>query len=281
MDDWISVDRLEEFKKICKQYGLKTREDIIFQQVAKDDLPENVLGRECLTTTSAYGYPLGSKKNGQVHLFISKDQRLLRKGMWYPVTIKKRVIFQPRMDNLNYGYVLGYPDCCIKFFRKYNNWVEYSNLYEAYTNTKSKPHFSCNPFLKDLPFSYIYHMPCSYSCAATIKMVAKLRKEIKKREPEFVELTDQYLKLPFLVFYEQKFYCFEGKLTDNEIKYKKFYFAGSDKSKDIYGEYFKEADTLRLQGRELTILKNKRVLKKINIKLNKFAPEYPFMVRFY
>lgn len=280
MDDWIPVDRVEEFKKICKQYGLKTREGVIFQQVAKEDFPDDVLGREYLTTTNAYGYPLDSKKKGQVHLFISKDQKLLKKGMWYPVTIKKRVIFQPRMDGLNYGYVLGYPECCIKFFRKYNDWLKFSNLYEAYLNTKNKPQFFCNPFLKDLPFSYIYHMPCSYSCAATIEIVTKLRNEIKKREPEFVELTDKCLKLPFLVFYERKFYCFEGTLKNNEIKYRKAYFAGPDPSKDIYGEYFKEADTVRLQGRELIILKNNRVIKKANIKLSDFAPEYPFMIKF-
>lgn len=281
MDDWIPTDKLEEFKKICKRYRLKIREDVIFQSVSKENIPFSVLGREYLTTTTAYGYPLNSNKDGQVHLFISKEKIFLRKGMWYPLIIKNRVIFQPRIDSLKYGYVLGYPECCIRFFRKYNDWLKYSYLYEAFKNTEKRPSFLCNPFLKGTSFSYIYHMPCSYSCLETIKLAGKLRKEIKKREPQYVELTDKYLKMPFLVFYERKFYCFEGVLNDNEIKYKKVYFSSPDKSKDTYSKYFRDANSLRLQGRRLIILKNNRVLKEIDIKLNNFAPEYPFLIKFY
>lgn len=281
MDDWIPVNKLEEFRKICKKYDLKIREDVIFVNVSKEKIPNNVLGKEYLTTTNAYGYPLNSREDAQVHLFISKDKRLLKKGMWYPVIIKNRVIRQPRIDSLRYGYVLGYPECCIKFFRKYNNWLKYSYLYEAYRNTTGKPSFLCNPFLKDTSFSYIYHMPCSYSCGETIKLAGKLRKEIRKRDSEYVELTDKYLKMPFLVFYERKFYCFDGRLKDNEIKYKEVYFPSPDKNKDTYAKYLKEADTLRLEGRRIILLKRNRIIKTIDVELSNFAPEYPFLIKFY
>ena len=280
MDEWISTEKLKEFKKICKKYGLKIREDVIFQTIPKGDVPDNVLGKHNLTTTSAYGWPLNSGKKGRVHVFISKDEKLFSKGMWYPVIIKNRVINQPRMDGLKYGYVLGYPDCCIKFFRKYNNWVKYSYLYKAYINTKGKPSFLCNPLLKDLSFSYIYHMPCSYSCDETSKFVARLRKEIKKREPEYVKLTDQFLKMPFLVFYERKFYCFEGTLKRNEIKYKSFYFPSPDNTKDDLGKYLVQGDCLRLEGRDIVLLKEGKVFKKLTVKLTEFAPEYPFLINF-
>lgn len=280
MDDWIPLDKLKEFKKICKGYGLKVREGVIFRPAAKQGFSEDILGKDFLTTTKAYGYPLNSGKKGQVHLFISKDKNLLRKAIWYPVIIKKRVIFQPRMDNLKYGYALGYPECCINFFRKYNDWLKYSNLYQAYLNTESEPNFLCNPFLKDATFSYIYHMPCSYSCPATIKTAGKLRGEIKKREPEFVELSDKLLKMPFLVFYERKFYCFEGGLKDNEIKYRKAYFAGPDNTLDTWGKYFEKADCLRLRGRRLSIFKKEKLIRRIDIELGNFAPEYPFMIQF-
>jgi len=281
MDDWIPVNKLNEFKKLCRRYKLKVREDIIFVNISKENVPDNVLGKENLTTTCAYGFPLSSNKEGLVHVFISKDKALLKRGMWYPVIVKKRVIFPPRIDHLKYGYVLGYPECCIKFFRKYNDWRKYSYLYEAYINTKSLPSFLCNPFLKDTAFSYIYHMPCSYSCKETIKLASKIRKEIKKREPEYVRLTDTYLKMPFLVFYEKKYYCFEGELKDNEVRYKNVFFIPSDINKDIYGEDFKKADALKLIGRRIILFKKNRIFKTIEVELNNFAPEFPFLIKFH
>lgn len=281
MDDWIPIEKLEEFKKICKGYKLYVREDAVFLNVNKEDIPKNIVGRECLTTTSAYGLPLNKAGSGQVHLFLSRKINLLKKGMWYPLIIKDRVIFQPKADLLNYGYVLGYPECCIRFFRRFNDWIRYSHLYEIYKNTKGRPSFLCNPFLKDTPYSYIYHMPCSYNCVKTINLVKGLRKEIQKREPHFVRLTDQYLKMPFLVFYERKFYYFKGAtLKNNFLKYKRVYFAGMDDTKDVYGQDLKRTDTLQLNGRILTLFRKKRLVKKIVVPLTNFAPEYPFLIQF-
>lgn len=279
MDDWIPVNKLNEFKKICKNLGLKIREDVIFLNIAKKDVSDNILGKEYLTTTSACGYPVDSKKDGQIHIFISKDKKLLRQGMWYPVIIKDRVIFQPRADSLKYGYVLGYPECCIKFFRKYNDWLRYSNLYEAYINTKGAPSFLCNPFLKDTSFSYIYHMPCSYSCHETIKLAGKLRLEINKREPGYVKLTDEYLQMPFLVFYEKKYYCFKGEVKNSLLEYEKVYFSSPTQSNDIYGELFRNADSLKLHGRSIVLHRGRKISKVIDIPLQNFAPEFPFLIK--
>jgi len=281
MDDWVPVGKLRQFKKICKEYGLKCREDIIFDNIAKDKLPANVLAAEYLTTTSAYGFPLGSRKSGDVHLFISKDEAILRKGMWYPVVIKDRVMFQPRIDTLKYGYALGYPECCIKFFRKYNNWLKYSYLYQAYLNTKGPPSFFCNPFLKDTSFSYIYHMPCSYSCRQTIKLASRLRRGINKMESGYVKIIDKLLKMPFLVFYEKKFYCFKGKLEGNLLKYDKACFLFSRASENLFAADFDMADALELKGRRITLFRKNHILNIVDVFLNEFAPEYPFLIKFF
>lgn len=281
MDDWIPVRFLKEFKKICRNYGLKIREDVLFRVIAKDGLRADIIGREFLTTTSAYGYPLNSPEGEQVHLFISKDAGLLKKGMWYPLIINKRVVFQPRIDSLKYGYVLGYPDCCIRFFRKYNDWRRYSYLYEAFRNTLGRPSVLCNPFFKDVLFSYIYHMPCRYNCQATVRLAGKLRQEIFKREPAFVKLVDQRLRAPFLVFYERKFYYFEGRMAANEICYQRLYFPSPDFTKDVYGKYLRRADRLRLEGCNLILFKGEDVIRKIFLEPRRgFAPEYPFLIQF-
>jgi hypothetical protein len=304
MDDWIPQDKMDSFRKIFKQYGLKVRENIIFQQINKEDIPREILGKEYITTTSAKGYPLNfipkpanrdhahftyvpakqttgvPLRREEVHVFISKEENLLKKGMWYPVVIKNRVIFQPKADSLKYGYVLGYPDCCIKFFRKFNNWLIYSHLYEAYANTKGKPSFLCNPFLKDTSFSYIYHMPCSYSCGQTISLARRLRVAIKKNEPDYVKITDRYSRMPFLVFYEKKYYCFEGVMEGNQIRYNKFYFPSPERSKNIYAEYLRNADTVKLEGKKLILTKKGKFIKELKPEYGSFAPEAPFLIQF-
>lgn len=280
MDDWIPRSKLKDFRSACKMYGLKVREDVIFLNMPKAELPETVIGKANLTTTSAFGVALESGRDGSVHLFISKDEKMLTKSMWYPVIIKDRVIFSPRADVFAFGQVLGYPECCIRFFKTFNNWSKYSYLYEAYINTGSAPSFLCNPFLKDTSFTYIYHMPCSYSCKKTIETTSGLRKAIKKNEPGFVELIDRFLKMPFLVFYERKFYCFEGTLKGNEIRYTQVYFPSPDRSLNVFGEHLRRADSLRLEGGKVILKKKNKKVGVLEPTRNKFAPEYPFLIHF-
>lgn len=281
MDDWIHHDKLVQFKRICRQYKIHIREDAVFLNINKSNIPAFVIGKDSLTSTSAYGAPLNAANSGEVHVFLSMNRSLLKKGMWYPLIAKDRVIFQPRADSLNYGHVLGYPDCCIKFFRKFNNWFKYSYLYEIYKNTKQGPSFLCNPFLKDMVYSYIYHMPCSYDCKDTIRLAGNLRKDIKKREPDFVRFADTYLKMPFLVFCERKVCCFDGDVVAaNVIRYRKAHFVKPDISKDIYGADLSKADMLELRGREILLSRNGKPYKTIVVPLSDFAPEYPFIIQF-
>ncbi|MCX5700453.1 MAG: DUF483 domain-containing protein [Candidatus Omnitrophica bacterium] len=280
MDDWIPVKKLAEFRKACHKYKIYMREDVVFDHRKKNEIKSNVLGKDCLTTTCAQGLPFKEGAGGFLHIFLSKDKNILKKGVWYPLVIKNRVIFQPRIDNLKYGYVLGYPDCCVKFFSKFNNWKKYSFLYEAYKNTRNKPSFLCNPFLKATSFSYIFHMPCSYSCKNTISLVNNLRKEIKKKEPYFVALTDSYLKSVFLVFYEDKSYCFDGDLKDDLLRYRTAYYTFPGKTKDIYGKNLKKADSLKLESRKLILYHRNKVNEIIDVPMNSTAPEFPFLIKF-
>lgn len=281
LDDWIRKNRIEAFKKACRRYGIHVRESVIFRNVHKNDIPDSVIGKDRLTTTSAYGLPLETDTDEEVHVFLAKDKKTLKRAMWYPVIINNRVIFAPRADHLKYGYCLGYPDCCIRFFRQYNDWIRYSHLYEAWRHTRTRPSFLCNPLLKDTIFSYIYHMPCRYDCPATIKLAGKLRREIFKKEPEYVRKMDAYLKQTFLVFYERKFYMLDGAaIKDNIVSYQHAAFVSHDATRNEYGRDLERADALKLHGRQLTLLRRGKVLKNIPVPLNVFAPEHPFLVTF-
>jgi hypothetical protein len=283
LDDWIPKSRLREFKKVCHKHKIYVREDALFASIDKENIKNEILGKDLITTTSAYGFPLETDLEANVHVFLSKSKRLLSYGMWYPVIIKDRVMFQPRADLLSYGHILGYPECCIKFFRKYNDWQKYNYLYQIYKNSKRDKgyHFYCNPLLKEIVYSYIYHMPCSFCCKETIKLVNRLHRDIKKREPEFAAVIDRYLKLPFLVFYESKIYAFEGRITGkDEIRYSKVYFTSLNESNNLYEKLLSQGNRLKLLGRDIVIYKNTSIIDTIRVSFTSFACEYPYIIQF-
>ena len=280
MDDWIEQKQLDSFAKMCRKYGLYLKVDCLFKNVAKQDLKNKIIAGETLTSTVCYGLPEGATVDARAHVFISKDKSLLRKGMWYPLIIKDRVIWPPRIDLLNYGFTLGYPDCCIKFFRKYNNWYFYSYLYQTYRNSR-KYSYLCNPLLKDDYYSYIYHMPCNFNCQKTINYAGRLRQEIAKREPEFIKAVDKKLKLPFLVFYEKKIYAFQGQLINcNELSYTKVYFVNAEPERNTYFNRLLRGNRLKIDGKMVNIYRNRDKVDVMQGPIGGFAPESPFLVQF-
>jgi len=280
MDDWIEQNELEAFTKLCKKYGLHLKVDCLFKNVRKEIIEDDVIGGRTLTSTVCYGLPREVNTKARVHVFISKDRNLLKRGMWYPLIIKNRVVWPPRPDMLNYGFILGYPACCVKFFRKYNNWHFYSHLYQTYRNSR-RYSYLCNPLLKDDYYSYIYHMPCSFDCKETIKYTRRLRQEIIKRAPKFIKVMDMRLKLPFLVFYEKKIYAFQGRLVNNkELSYSEIYFVNAEKERNTYMQKLSKGNRLKLNGRRVDIYKNKERVDMIDASVGSFAPEFPFLVKF-
>lgn len=291
MDDWVRADKFEEYRKICKKYGLYIMPDTIFNVVENNTIPLGVIGRENLTTTKAFG-SLFSKtklkstdKNDAVHIFISKSKKDLGacfKNGWYPLIIKNRVINKPLIDSFKFGYGLGYPQCCVAFFQKYNNWTKYSFLYEIYKNTpKGKYRYLCNPFTKDATYSYTYYMPCFYNCPTTLDLSAQIRAGIQKEEPEFVKAIDRHLKLPLLVFYERKFYAFEGEIKNNKIYYRKAYFIGQMPENNLYEADLNKGNCILLDDKDVVILCNGKLIKRIKWKKRYFAPEFPFIIQFH
>jgi len=285
MDDWIMADRYDAYYRICKRYGLFVKPDAVFNIVDGRDIAKKVIGRERLTTTKALGSPFNKTKNdGSVHVFISRSKKNLDyafKNGWYPLIIKNRLIDKPLVDVFKFGYSLGYPGCCVDFFQKYNNWNKYSYLYEAFKNTpKDNYHYLCNPFTKDITYSYIYHMPCSYGCKATIELAGKIREAIYEEEPEFVKKIDRHLKLPLLVFYERKLYAFNGGIKKGRLYYKGVHFVGQMPEKNLYETDLRKGNCVFLENNDVVVLNNGKLIRKIKWQKKDFACEIPFIIQF-
>lgn len=284
MDDWVRKENYEAFKKVCRRYGLLIKPDVAFSEMDAPSLKKSI-GGETLTTTITKGVQLDlARPSDQIHVFIAKTKDNLERAFkngWYPVVIKNRVMQKPYIDLQKFGYDLGYPGCCIKFFRHFNDWYKYSHLYETLKNTKGRPSYLCNCFNKDVVYGYIYHIPCSFNCSATKKLAGSLREAIKEEEPEFIEEIDRHLKLPFLIFYETTMYALEGEIKDKKLFYKKVYFiARGSGENNFYKDILEKGNCLFLEDKEIIVLKDKKLVGKINPPATEFAPQIPFLIQF-
>lgn len=286
-DDWFPLNEVERVKEMCRKYGIHCKFDWIFSPC--EDVSKVVSGGSRLPTTKMFGFPFNEKsvellkesEDARVHVFFSKskeDVELSFRNGWYPLVINNRAIHKPYIDMLRFGYFLGYPDCCIDFFRRYNNYALYNHLFEILRNTKKKPNFFCNPLMKNDTFSYIYHMPCSYNCKSTISYVSRLRKGISEQEPKLVERTDEMLLRPFLVFKEQISYVFEGQIKENCILYSKFAFIGKDEEikNNMLLERIREGNRLKVEDKEIIAYKDNEEIYK-----QKKETDEGFILKFY
>ena len=288
MDHWVEPSRLQVLRDVCDHYGLYLKADIIHVNVHRD-YAAGAIGGDKLSSTISLGFPLSAPEadmsaapggKPHVHVFIARDKRLLNHGMWYPAICSGRVTWPPYADGLDYGKHLGYPACCIRFFRHFNDWNRFSFLAEINRHSSGSACFLCNPLLKDRVFSYIYHMPCSWNCQATLSLAGQLRREIAAREPELVQEADRHLRLPALVFYERRHYVFDGRLTGPDtLEYDQVFFPDSFYEGFEYLERLKAGDSLRAEAGGVHVFRRGREIDFIEAKKG-FAPEEPFLVQF-
>lgn len=295
MDDWVDFTRLDDYLRMCRALGLHVRVDSAFLDIPREQVAAHVVGREALSSTIALGFPRGVAESGALdglfaelghrptyHVFVSRERELLKRGMWYPLVVRGRIIWPPYIDVLKYGAVLGYPACCVRFFRERNDWARYSFLAEINRRSLGKPaHFLCNPLTKDCTYSYIYHMPCSWHCQATRALAQRLRQAIAAEEPQFVEEIDRHLLLPALVFYERKHYVFVGECVGpRALRYSQvFYPDGAPEGREYLGR-LRAGDELELAEGRVRIFGSGRLLDEIVPRQEGFAPEEPFLVQF-
>ena len=278
MDDWIQADKYQEFKKMCAKYGLRVEPDWVFIQVS-EKLINKAIDSDRLSTTKFYGMPYTSKINsGGVHVFISKSEENLKEAHkfgWYPLIVSGRSLHKPFIDHLRFGKVLGYPDCCIDFFRDFNNHNLYNHLYETYKNTEGEPNFLRNSLFMDFTYSLIHHIPCSYTCKKTIKSAEELLREIEKEEPEFAEKIKYNLRLPLLVFEEKNIYVFEGERKNNRIYYSNFSFLGRQED-NKYQTILERGNNIVVKKDKIDVLKEDLIL----FSISKKKEENGFLMQF-
>ena len=275
-DDWIDSRKYGKYVEACSRYGMVVEPDVIF--TAPDKERNKLIGRENITTTYQEGrvFDKGGTE-GDVHVFVSKtrEQALeAKKFGWYSVVTGNRSINKPFVDHLRLGKSLGFPGCCIDFFREYNNWHLYSHPFETFKNTpipknKARGSYYCNNFLMDHTYFFIHHLPCSYRCRNTIELAKKVEEKIRGVEPDYAQKTVELLKKPLLVFGEQNFVIFNGDLDGSELRYSDCeYIKNPARIEESVGFFdsIKNGNKIRIDQDNLLIMKDEAVIKSINKK---------------
>ncbi len=277
-DDWVPIHKYEEFVSICNAYGMVVDPDVLITPV---DSPKQEISGGTNITTSFYKATHFNKnaKDGYVHVFVSSTmegvQKTKRYG-WYSVVMNRSFINKPYIDHLRFGGALGYPECCIDFFRSHNNWALYSHPYESYKRTpksegKNTGSYYCNNFLMGKSYSLIHHIPCSYRCQKTISLAKQVEKKLENVEPLFVTKAAEMLRKPLLVFGERHFVIFDGILSGSrnavEISYTNAEYttnpARKEDQMDLAGT-LSEGNAVSITKDHIIIKNNESAIKKID-----------------
>ena len=141
-------------------------------------------------------YPVREGEPAMVCCILSKSMSDLE-------AFKKAVEEQ---DDYTQGILLGYPECCCRFFR--GVWFKgyHDPIWQAALNSsvihrdshyiRMRPHELSNPILRFLGIRIAFHIPCSFDCQKTIE-IAKERLEMTKGfNPGLVEKIMQLLRMP-------------------------------------------------------------------------------------
>ncbi len=289
MDFWVPDHKLDRFKDFCKKYKIFYISDVKFIPIKNvQNLKKQVIWGKNLTSTKYLWEKIESKKKWYIHFLLSMNQEYLDetyKYSWYPIISHGRVLHKNFQDIQDFWESLWYPYCCRKFFCEKNNWVKYSFLYEIYKKSKYFD-YRCNSLWKDNPygeeFSFIYHMPCSFSCKKTIAYVQKIEEKLQETgHSDLREKCQYYLKLPCLIIREQKAYAFEWKVKEKEkeILYKKVFFLGNPKEWDL-SVYFKKWNRLQIVNETyIDIYHNAKLIFRYDTSKQEEI-EHPFLVQF-
>lgn len=141
---------------------------------------------------------LASKIKGDLFLYIGKDRQLVERA--------KQA--EAENDHEQLGRLLGYPSCCIKFFKsEYEQEVIKENDYiaPALRNTRqetdSAVSFYNNVILRYFDMGVLSHYPCSFLCEASKELAKRNLDVVMRYSPQLAEMMVMMLKCP-VVFTE-------------------------------------------------------------------------------
>jgi hypothetical protein len=279
MDCWVAVDRYEEFNAFVRGVGLSLAVDCAFRKVPLQ-MRDQVVGFDRLCTTYALGIPsANAEPEDTLHVFIGKNIDVvnrMRACGWYPVIVNGRVHDKPFVDHVEFGRALGYPECCVKFFMRSNNWNRTNSYAESLLSTHSANDYRTNCFGKNFGYSLNFHIPCRFDCSRTIEDAAKLEQFLGTQEPDYAAACRRLLHLPVVSLNEREVVLLDGVVGNRSVKY--------SSALDLFMTPAEIMNALRrgnlveMRGRFLAVFQDTELIDIFECRCDQFGPKVPLLL---
>jgi hypothetical protein len=212
LDDWVAADRFDNFKSLMARLGLVVEVDCVFEPLAQQT---QVVGSEYSPTTRAVAVPFRGSTPGprsRLHIVVSSRAEWAAEALasaWYSVAVRGCVLRKPLIDHVRFGRALGYPECCVNFFLKHNDWGRQNTLAEAVRRSGSFK-WETNCLTKLTPWMLSFHMPCSFDCPETIRYAREVLDAVRAWDAQFADEIVAFMCRPCLALSERFACAFNG-----------------------------------------------------------------------
>jgi hypothetical protein len=99
-------------------------------------------------------------------------------------------------DDVFIGKILGYPECCIRFFEHWWNQEKHiDTTWQMFKNSKELRQ-ECNILLRYLGIRPVFHLPCAFDCIPTIELATQNLKYFEQYFPESYETLIEVTQWP-------------------------------------------------------------------------------------
>ncbi len=181
-----------------------------------------------------------SKDKGDFFVYISKDLELAKQA-------KKH---ESELNHKELGRLLGYPECCCRFFegnfqvesKKNNDYV----LPALKNSDGFEFPFYTNIAIRHMDISLLSHFPCNFNCQASIEIAKNNLKLLEELSPELGQIAQGMLK-GVVIYTTSKgiFLLRNPKIDKNKISYEGVM---SSVNNQLY-EYLKKSKSIKIVGK--------------------------------
>jgi hypothetical protein len=285
LDDWIPATHFRVFCELMAQHRLLVEADCVFKPLPNHSTLE---GKSLAPTTQAAGLPypdgMDDSPHTRVHVIVSSRSdwaaQTLAAG-WYPVFVDRRMVRKPLVDHRRLGIAFGYPECCVDFFIRHNDWPRFNTLADA-AQASTCFRWETNCLLKHSPWSTLFHMPCSFDCQATVDYSKKLLDALSQYDAGYANRIQASLQQCFLVISERLAYVLvDASVTEKaRASYQKAIFVGAAAEQDRYGELLAGWYELEIRDGVVFIYNDGKLIHTFETRCDQGIAEAPLLLAF-
>ncbi len=285
LDDWVPAPLLPKFLTTAKRLGLFVKINCSFKSFNSS---YDILGAGVVPTTQSFGILLSETSfqdpDTTVHVFVSSKKSCAEAALasgWYSLAINNKMINKPRIDHTRLGLAFGYPECCVNFFSKYNDWTTLNCLAEA-AKRSEKFCWETNNLAKHTPFMTTFHLPCSFDCKHTISYSNNLLVELRKHDKDFAENTRYFMRQVYLSISEVVYYLLLGAkyISKDRVRYREALYVGGKNHLDSISDILSKGNELRIENGNIVVLKDGKLKRSILTYCDRGKIEVPVLFNF-